>query len=367
MSIGTAPTTQWFGLLDAIAGPRFLTLQNEASLLELALIQFTVDRLINRYRFNLVTPPDLVKAHFITAAGFQPRTTENTQVYHIQNPNQSHSHDLALTGTAEVPLAAALADRSFTPDELPFKLAAFGHCFRTEVGAGGTEGRGIYRLHQFSKVEMFAVSDPAHSDSVLNELIGVQRSVLDELELHYRVLEMPSAELGAPAFRKVDIECYIPSRDQHQHITTASSASSASYSSTAAAGAGGAGAATTAPPIFGEISSASNCTDYQARRLNIKIKQPKPSKAKKDKSTASAASGDAAKPAPPSPPLPAAPHGKQFVHTLNATACAVPRLILAICEQHQRADGTVHIPNALRPFIGGHKSMPFLPSRARLL
>jgi seryl-tRNA synthetase len=171
-------------------------------------------------------------------------------------------------------------------------MAAFGHCFRTEAGAAGAGTRGLYRLHQFSKVELFVICTPEQSEAVLDELLAFETGLYSELGLHFQILDIAAGDLGAPAYRKFDVEAWMPGLNK-----------------------------------FGEISSASNCTDYQARRLNIKYRPP----------------GSAADNKP----------ALRFAHTLNATACAVPRMIIAILETHQREDGSVGIPAALQPFMGG--------------
>ena len=233
--------------------------------------------------------PDLVKASVLEKCGFQPRGT-NTQVYSINDS------PLCLTGTAEVPLGGVYMDKILNESELPIKMAAFGHCFRTEAGASGAAGKGLYRVHQFSKVEMFVLSTPEQSDAIHQELIDFETELFTDLGLHFKVLDMPSGDLGAPAYRKFDVEAWMPGLKR-----------------------------------YGEISSASNCTDYQSRRLNIRYRP-----------TASGGAGGKGQ-------------GKatEFVHTLNATACAVPRMIVAILENFQQADGSVVIPDVLRPFMGG--------------
>jgi len=188
-------------------------------------------------------------------------------------------------------------DRVLEERELPIRMAAFGHCFRTEAGAAGAAGKGLYRVHQFSKVEMFVICTPEQSDALHEELIAIEEDMFRELGLHFKVLDMPSGDLGAPAYRKFDIEAWMPGLGR-----------------------------------YGEISSASNCTDYQARRLNIRYRAGK-------------AEGGA-KPAKKGSPT-------VFCHTLNATACAVPRMIVAIIENGQKADGSIVVPEVLRPFLGG--------------
>lgn len=230
--------------------------------------------------------PDLVRAPSVEKCGFQPRA-EGTQVYSIEGS------DLCLTGTAEIPLGAIHMDDTLAEAQLPLRLCGFGHCFRTEAGAAGAATRGLYRLHQFSKVELFILATPEQSDALHAELLEFETALFTELGLHFKVLDMPTHDLGAPAYRKFDVEAWMPGLNR-----------------------------------YGEISSASNCTDYQARRLNIRYRP---------------AGADAAGKKQP----------LRFVHTLNATACAVPRMLIAILENNQQADGSVVVPEALRPFLGG--------------
>ncbi|KDO21817.1 seryl-tRNA synthetase [Saprolegnia parasitica CBS 223.65] len=261
-----------------MAGSRFATLKNDGAMLELALVHWSMAKLRAK-GFVVHLPPDVAHASIVEGCGFQPRG-EATQVYSVANS------DLCLVGTAEIPLAALHADSILSTAELPLKVAAFGHCFRTEVGHGGKDTRGLYRIHQFSKVEMFAYGTLDHAETLMQELLDVQMEIVSELGLHAQVVDMATEDLGAPAYRKFDILAYMPGRGS-----------------------------------YNEISSLSNCTDYQARRLNIRHK------AEAEKT--------------------------QFVATLNGTACAIPRLIISILETFQEADGSVRIPNVLRPYFGG--------------
>jgi len=263
-----------------VAGSQFTVLKNEAALLELALVNWSMQRLVAK-GFVPVLAPDLVQSAISEGCGFQPRDREETsQTYHIQHSS------LCLAATAEIPCAGLVANRLLSPAELPLKLVAFGHAFRTEAGAAGAATRGLYRIHQFSKVEMFVACAPQSSEGIHQELMDLQIQLFSELGLHFRVLDMPTEDLGASAYRKVDIEAWMPGRN-----------------------------------AYGEISSASNCTDYQSRRLNVRFKD------KAAKQTV-------------------------FVHTLNGTGCAVPRVLLALLENGQRADGSVSLPACLEPFLG---------------
>ncbi|KAF0683934.1 Aste57867_24015 [Aphanomyces stellatus] len=259
-----------------IAGARFATLKNEGALLELALVHWSMAKLRNK-GFTVHLPPDVAHTSMVEGCGFQPRG-DATQVYSVANT------DLCLVGTAEIPLAAMYSDAMLhTTKDLPKKVAAFGHCFRTEVGHGGKETKGLYRIHQFSKVEMFAYCTLDQAEAMMDELLAVQVELVSELGLHAQVVDMATEDLGAPAYRKFDVLAWMPGRQS-----------------------------------YNEISSLSNCTDYQARRLNIRHKvEDKP----------------------------------QFVATLNGTAIAVPRILISILETYQEADGSVRVPAVLRPYL----------------
>jgi seryl-tRNA synthetase len=208
-------------------------------------------------------------------------------------------------------------DRIVEPGQLPQKYVAWGHCFRPEAGAYGACARGLYRVHQFTKVEMFAACRADYGgaataarpgEALLQEMLCVERALFDALELHYRVLMMPAADLGAPAYCKYDIEAWMPGRG-----------------------------------AWGELSSASHCTDYQARRLNARYRAPVER------------SGGAVVAAAALPSIGGRPRPRPlaFLHTVNATALAVPRVIVALLETHQQPDGTVAVPRALHRYLGG--------------
>lgn len=295
VDLGLALDLVDFEAAAVVSGTKFYYLKNEAVLLEMALINWTLSQLRAR-GFVLLTTPDLVRSSVLEKCGFQPRGA-NSQVYSVEDS------DLCLAGTAEIPLGGLYMDNILPEAALPLKLVAFSHCFRTEAGAAGAATRGLYRVHQFSKVEMFAICTPQDSDALHDELIAIEEELFTLLGLHFKVLDMSSEDLGAPAHRKYDVEAWMPGLGR-----------------------------------YGEISSASNCTDYQSRRLNIRYRPE----------TAAAAAA-VAKPVVAKPPKPPAP---QFVHTLNATACAVPRMIVAILENFQQEDGSVVVPEVLRPFMG---------------
>ena len=257
--------------------------------------------------FEPMTTPDLVRSSVLEKCGFQPRAT-NTQVYSVEGS------PLCLTGTAEVPLAAVHADSVVDEAALPIRMAAFGHCFRTEAGAAGAASRGLYRVHQFSKVELFVLATPAQSEAVLDELLAFEEALFGKLGLHYRVLDIATGDLGAPAARKFDVEAWMPGMGR-----------------------------------FGEVSSASNCTDYQARRLGIRYRPISSSSGGgggggESGGGSGGVSGGGGKDKAPA---------TEFVHTLNATAAAVPRLVVAILENFQDERGWVTVPEVLRPYMGG--------------
>jgi len=272
-----------------VSGSKFYYLKGMGAMLELALVNWAMQKVAAR-GFTPHMTPDLVRSSVLEKCGFQPRMA-NTQTYSIENT------DLCLTGTAEIPLGGLFMDGVIEEKDLPVRVCAFGHCFRTEAGAAGSASKGLYRVHQFSKVEMFVLATPEQSDALHEELISLEEEMFAELGLHFKTLDMPTEDLGAPAYRKYDVECWMPGMDR-----------------------------------YGEISSASNCTDYQARRLNIRYRPSAMVEDKKGKKKKA--------------PL-------QFVHTLNATACAVPRMIIAILETFQQEDGSVLVPEPLRPYLGG--------------
>ncbi|KAB1209956.1 Serine--tRNA ligase [Morella rubra] len=289
-----------FDAAAEVSGSKFYYLKNEAVMLELGLINWTLSEVMKK-GFTPLTTPEIVRSSVVEKCGFQPRGA-NTQVYSIEGSDQ------CLIGTAEIPVGGIHMDSILAESFLPLKYVAFSHCFRTEAGAAGSATRGLYRVHQFSKVEMFILCRPEESDFFHEELIKIEEDLFSSLGLHYnpanfeflgRTVDMASGDLGAPAYRKFDVEAWMPGLER-----------------------------------FGEISSASNCTDYQSRRLGIRYRplEPSSSSSKKGKGNL----------APP-----------KFVHTLNATACAVPRMIVCLLENYQQEDGSVTIPEPLRPFMGG--------------
>lgn len=266
-----------------VAGSGFYFLKNEAVFLEMALIQFAMNKLRDE-GFTVMSTPDLARQEVLQGTGYNPRG-EETQIYSITGT------DLSLVATAEIPLGGLLKDQIIDLEKLPLKFAGVSHCFRTEAGAAGKASRGIYRVHQFSKVEIFGFTSPDidASNSFHAEIVRIEEEIFQALGIPYRVVDTCTGDLGGPAYRKFDLEAWMPGR-----------------------GEGG---------EFGEVTSASNCTDYQARRLGIRTRVP-------DKK------------------------GTQFVHTLNGTAIAVSRALVAILENYQRADGSITIPEVLQKWVG---------------
>lgn len=264
-----------------VAGHGFYFLKNEAVLLELALQRYAIDLLISE-GFTPTITPDLARNEVLQGTGYIPRGPE-TQIYSIADS------DLSLVATAEITLGGLLADEIIEAERLPLKWCGISHCYRTEAGAHGRATRGLYRVHQFTKVEMFAFTLPSDSDAMLDYFCQLECRLFDGLGLAYRVVDTATGDLGGPAYRKYDLEAWMPGR-------------------------GTAGE-------YGEVTSTSNCTDYQARRLAIRYR----TKGEK---------------------------GTQFVHTLNGTAVAISRALIAILENYQQADGSVLVPEVLRPLVG---------------
>jgi seryl-tRNA synthetase len=267
---------------SSVAGPKFYFLKNDGVLLELALIQYALNTLMDAGYTPIITP-DVARAEVLEGIGFIPRGQE-TQIYSLANT------DLCLIATAEITLGGMHRDQILDELQLPIKYVGLSHCFRTEAGAPGREQRGLFRVHQFTKVEMFAFCAPDQSEAIHQELLAIEEKIFQGLGLPYQVIDTCTGDLGGPAYRKFDLEAWMPGRGQ-----------------------GG---------EYGEVTSTSNCTDFQARRLNIRYKTPKHK-------------------------------GTRFVHTLNGTAVAVSRALLAILENYQQKDGSVLVPEVLRPWLRG--------------
>lgn len=281
LELGAALDLLDFERAAVVSGQKFYYLKNELVLLELGLQRFALEIAMDAGFVPYITP-DLARPAILEGIGFNPRG-EETQVYSVENA------DLCLVGTAEITLGGFYADTLLDEADLPLRMVGISHCFRTEAGTHGRESRGLYRVHQFSKVEMFAFTKPEDSEAMHAELLGIEEKVFQALELPYRVIDVASGDLGAPALRKFDIEAWMPSRGNTGD--------------------------------WGEVTSASNCTDYQTRRLKIRFRR-------------------------------AATKKNELVHSLNGTAISLARAILALMEVHQRADGSIGIPPALQPYVG---------------
>ncbi|MGA7228272.1 MAG: serine--tRNA ligase, partial [Acidimicrobiia bacterium] len=240
-----------------------------------SLVRWAMDHLVEA-GFTPMIPPVLVREEALIGTGFFPEARE--QVYEVPKD------ELFLVGTAEVPLAAYHGDEIFEPTDLPLRYAGFSTCFRRESGTYGKDTASIFRVHQFDKVEMFVFIDPEDSAAEHDRLLEVEESLVRQLEIPYRVVNVAAGDLGASAAKKYDIEAWFPGQQRYR-----------------------------------EITSCSNTTDYQARRLKVRQRTES---------------------------------GNQIVHTLNGTACAVGRTILTLLENHQQHDGSVVIPEALRRYTG---------------
>ncbi|XP_049757389.1 serine--tRNA ligase, mitochondrial isoform X2 [Elephas maximus indicus] len=268
--------------LSHVSGHRSYYLRGAGALLQHGLVNFTLSKLVRR-GFIPMTVPDLLRGAVFEGCGMTPNVNPS-QIYSI---DPSRFEDLNLAGTSEVGLAGYFMDHAVAFRDLPVRMVCSSTCYRAETDTG-KEPRGLYRVHHFTKVEMFGVTGPGleQSSQLLEEFLSLQMEILTELGLHFRVLDMPTQELGLPAYRKFDVEAWMPGRGR-----------------------------------FGEVTSASNCTDFQSRRLHIMFQTEE--------------AGEL-----------------QFAHTVNATACAVPRLLIALLESYQQKDGSVLVPPVLQPYLG---------------
>ncbi|KAK9461660.1 uncharacterized protein V1516DRAFT_672614 [Lipomyces oligophaga] len=280
-----------------ISGHAFYYLIGDGAMLEHALVQYALSR-VKQYGFKVMLPPSVVRREYALACGFRPRDADGErQIYNLSVAGGNPIEDeevLCLTGTAEIPLAAYNSERELRAAELPLKLAGVSRSYRAEAGGRGRDTRGIYRVHEFTKVELFAwvddnaedvVNDQTPSAQMLESLRELQEKIISDLGLYCRILNMPANDLGASAYKKYDIEAWMPGRKG-----------------------------------WGEITSASNCTDYQARRLHTRVKH---------------ANGSLT-----------------YAHTLNGTAMAVPRVIVAILENfYDPQREAVWIPKPLRRYM----------------
>ena len=258
-----------------VSGSRSYYLTGVGAMLEFALVNYAIQSAL-KAGFTPMIPPVLVKPAAMEGTGFLGQAAEN--VYHLEKD------DYYLVGTSEVPLAAYHMDEVLPGEKLPMRYAGYSSCFRREAGSYGKDTRGIIRVHQFDKVEMFSFCKPEEAKAEHARLLQWEKNFLNAMEIPFRVIDVASGDLGSSATRKFDIEAWIPTQNAYR-----------------------------------EVTSTSNCTEFQARRLNIRYKD-----------------GD----------------GTKAVATLNGTLVAIPRMIVAILENHQNADGTVNVPASLQPFLG---------------
>jgi seryl-tRNA synthetase len=262
-----------------VSGSKFYFLKNEAVLLDLALTRYAMD-IVRKHGFTLTITPDIAREEIAAGIGFIPRGDESN-IYALEGTGT------CLVGTAEITLGGYYAGDIVNLDDGPIMMAGLSHCFRREAGAAGQYSKGLYRVHQFTKVEMFVYSKAEDSDDILMKIRGIEEEIFSGLGIPFRVVDTCTGDLGAPAYRKFDLEAWMPGRGENGD--------------------------------WGEVTSASNCTDYQARRLGIRYKED----------------------------------GKtRQVHTLNGTAVAISRAIIAVLENCQREDGSIAIPEALVPYCG---------------
>jgi len=267
------------------SGTRFYYLKNEAVLLEFALVQHIMHKLVSK-GFSPIIPPVLVKEEAMLATGFFP--ADRNEIYHVNPKSESNpdGDDLFLVGTAEVPLNMIHYTEILEEEKLPLRYCGFSSCFRREAGSYGKDTAGIFRVHQFDKLEMFSFCHPDKSEEEHEFIRETEEEIMQELGFHYQIVNICGGDLGAPAAKKYDIEVWIPTQNR-----------------------------------FRELTSCSNCTDFQARRSHIRYKNKK---------------------------------GQNlYVHTLNGTAMAMARTLVAILENYQNKDGSVTIPEILQPYLGG--------------
>ena len=261
-----------------VSGSRSYYLTGVGALLEFALVNYAISSAV-KAGFTPVIPPVLVNPPAMEGTGFLGQAAEN--VYHLEKDG------MYLVGTSEVPLAAYHMDEVLPAEKLPLRYAGYSTCFRREAGTYGKDTRGIIRVHQFDKVEMFSFCKPEEAKEEHKRLLQWEKDFLNAMEIPYRVIDVASGDLGSSANRKFDIEAWIPTQGTYR-----------------------------------EVTSTSNCTEFQARRLNIRYKDA---------------------------------DGTKAIATLNGTLVAIPRMIVAILENHQNADGTANVPAALQPFLGMKK------------
>jgi seryl-tRNA synthetase len=269
-----------FETATRVSGAKFYYLKEEAVLLELALERYALD-LLRSHGFTLTITPDIAREEIVEGIGFNPRG-EESNIYTIEGTGT------CLVGTAEITLGGYHAGKILNESDLPIRLSGLSHCFRREAGSAGQYAKGLYRVHQFSKVEMFVYCKPEESEAIHHQLLAIEEQIFQGLEIPYRVVDTCTGDLGAPAYRKFDIEAWMPGRGESGE--------------------------------YGEVTSTSNCTDYQARRLQVRYRDSE--------------------------------GNVQYVHLLNGTAIAISRALVALMENFQQEDGSITIPKALIPYTG---------------
>ena len=268
-----------FDKATKVSGSKFYYLKNEAVFLEQALVLYALNTL-RKHGFTPFITPDVAREEILSGIGFNPRGNESN-VYTLEGETS------CLIATAEITLGGYHSDEILPKEKLPLMYCGLSHCFRREAGAAGQFSKGLYRVHQFTKVEMFVYCLPEQSDAIHEKLRLIEEEIFEGLGIPFRVVDTCTGDLGAPAYRKWDIEAWMPGRNGGE---------------------------------WGEVTSTSNCTDYQARRLNVRYKDD---------------------------------DGKnKYVHMLNGTAVAVSRALVAILENFQNEDGSVTVPEVLRPICG---------------
>ena len=262
-----------------VAGAKFYYLKGDLALLENAIIQFVLNKLVAK-GLTFMTVPNMVNQRTMTGTGFAPRTSDQSDEYSIEG------EDLSLIATAEIPLTGYHADEIIDEDKLPLMYAGLSPCYRKEAGASGKHTRGLFRVHQFNKLEMYAFALPEKSQEIHQQILDIEEEIWQDLGIAYRIINIAAGDLGAPAAKKYDIEYWSPVDENYR-----------------------------------ELTSCSNCTDFQARNLNIRVRR-------KDGTT-------------------------DVLHTLNGTAVSLARSLVVILENYQNSDGTLAVPEVLRPYMGG--------------
>ena len=266
-----------------VAGAKFYYLKGNLALLENALLQFGLSKVLE-HGFTFMTVPDLVSSKVLEGCGFNPRTSDQSDEYYIEG------EDLALIATAEMPLTGYHMDEILDEKDLPLFYAGYSACFRKEAGAYGKYTRGLFRVHQFNKLEMYAFCLPEQSKEIHEKILEIEEDIWQSLKIPYHIINIAAGDLGAPAAKKYDLEYWSPVNQKYQ-----------------------------------ELTSCSNCTDFQARAVNCRVRR-------KD--------------------------GKiEFVHTLNGTAISLARAMVAVIENYANADGTFTVPEVLKPYLNNKEEL----------